>query len=103
MRRLRSGFILLVVVLAGLSFAVPAEDVPETVYDESESLPYESSAVFSVAVPQTVAKASVAPPRASVIRVSSLRRLGTQCRGRGTGPVYPISDSLTILDHSLRC
>ena len=102
-RRLRSGFILFVVVLAGLSFAVPAEDVPATVYDESESLPYLSSTVSSIAMPQTVARASAAPRHASLLRVGSLRTLGTQRLGDGTGSAYPICDSLTILDHSLRC
>lgn len=48
----RSCFILILLVLLGfgLSLAVPAEDVPETVYDESETLPYESTASVSIVV-----------------------------------------------------
>jgi hypothetical protein len=31
-----------------VSLAVPAEDVPETAYDESEGLPYEGTPLFSI-------------------------------------------------------
>jgi hypothetical protein len=46
--------ILLVLMSFGLSLAVPAEDVPETSYDESEALPYESTPVFSIVVARAV-------------------------------------------------
>lgn len=41
----RPWFILIffLLLVMGLSLAVPAEDVPETTYDESEPLPYEHS------------------------------------------------------------
>ena len=41
----RPCFILILFVLLGfgVSLAVPAEDVPETAYDESEALPFEDT------------------------------------------------------------
>jgi hypothetical protein len=103
MRTLQSAFIVFALVLAVLSFALPTEDVPETAYDESESLPYESSGVFSLVVHETVAEPSVDPPHVSVLRGACLTRLCTKCLSQRTGSAYPICDSLTILDHSLRC
>ena len=50
MRRPCFIFILFVLLGFGLSLAVPAEDVPETVYDESEGLPYEGTPLFSSVV-----------------------------------------------------
>ena len=35
----------------GVCLSIPAEDVPETAYDESETLPYESAALVSIVVP----------------------------------------------------
>jgi hypothetical protein len=52
MRRPRWILILCVLLGFGSSLAVPAEDVPETRYDESEGLPYEGTPLFSVTVPQ---------------------------------------------------
>ena len=98
-----TGFVLFVVVLAGLAFALPAEDVRETPYDESESLPYEASAVFSISVPKTVADGSAAPLCVSPFRFSFLRGLGSQRPGQGTGSAYSVCDSLIILNRSLRC
>ena len=43
--------VLLVALVLSLSCAVPAEDRPETAYDESEALPYEGTPLFSIAVP----------------------------------------------------
>jgi len=39
----RSVFVVLVTLLFTLGFAVPAKDLPETAYDESELLPVESA------------------------------------------------------------
>lgn len=43
MRKPRSALILIVLFVFGFSLAVPAEDLPETAYDESEAYPYEST------------------------------------------------------------
>ena len=87
----------------GASLAVPAEDLPETVYDESEALPYEETPVVSIAVPEAVAQAPTVRPRASGFRLGSLRRPGAQHLDHVTGWAYPICDSLTILEQSSRC
>ena len=51
MRRPSSILVLFVLLAFGASVAVPAEDVPETAYDESEGLPYEGTPGFSIARP----------------------------------------------------
>ena len=102
MTKLRSVLVLLFALVLSVSFAVPAEDVPETAYDESESLPYESTPVVSIAVSETVTKAPAVRAHVPLFRLGSLR-LEAQHLDLGTGSAYPISDSLTILDHSLRC
>lgn len=55
MRRHLSILILFVLLGFGVSLGVPAEDVPETAYDESEGLPYEDTPLFPVA-PLAVAR-----------------------------------------------
>jgi hypothetical protein len=101
MAYLRSVFVLFVVLILSVSFAVPAEDVPETAYDESESPPCENTPVVSTAVPETFGEASTVRPRAS--RLDSQRRHGAPHLDNRKCRAYPNSDSLTILDHSLRC
>ena len=56
MRRPCSILVLCVLLGFGVSLAVPAEDVPETSYDESEAVPYESTPVFSIVAPQAAAQ-----------------------------------------------
>lgn len=55
MRRPRSTLILFVLLILGLSLAVPAEDLMETAYDESESLPYQRALLISDLVPRATA------------------------------------------------
>jgi len=45
-----------------VSLAVPAEDVPETAYDESEPLPYEGTPLFPTVVPLAAARTTQALP-----------------------------------------
>jgi hypothetical protein len=98
----RPCFLLILFVLLGfgLSLAVPAEDVPETAYDESEGLPYQSTPVVSIVVPDTVAPAPAVRPRVSRFRLGSPR---AQNLGHVTCRAYSVSASITILDHSFRC
>ena len=103
MTKLRSALVLLVALVVGFTLAVPAEDVPETAYDECDSLPYESTPVFSVAIPDPFAEEPAVRPPVSLPRLGSLRRLGAQRFDHGTGSPVPISGSLTVLDHSFRC
>src|SRR5215472_12877453 len=43
MRRMHTSIVFSVLLVLGLSGAFPAEDLPNTAYDESETQPYESS------------------------------------------------------------
>ncbi len=104
MRKLRSGFVLLLAIVLGLSLAAVPEDVPETAFDESETPPYESTPLFSIVVPQVAGHA----PEDGLTCVSPLRfaRL-TELDGCRLEyermAAHPDSDSLTVLDCSLRC
>jgi len=102
MRVLPSALVLLTTFALSLSFAVQAEDLPETAYDESESLPYEmtpplsgdlvqESAPTLQVVPIVPSDLFSTPPK-SVLSLVGCSELA-----------HPISDSVIILDHSLRC
>jgi hypothetical protein len=69
MTKSRPAHVLLIAADLGLSVAVPAEGVPETAYHESESLPYQSTSVFLIAVPKTVAQAPAVRNRVPVLRL----------------------------------
>jgi len=62
MRRPCSILVLFMLLTFGVSLAVPAKDVPETVYDESEALPYEGTPVFSSVMPLGAARTTQAVP-----------------------------------------
>ena len=55
MRKPRFALILFVLLFFGLSLAVPAEDLAETAYDESETSPYEITPLFSNLMSQAAA------------------------------------------------
>jgi len=99
----RLVFVLFVAVVLGLSSVVPTEDVPETAYDESESLPYAGTPIFSFAVPGAVVPVLVARRLVALSRLGSLRNLCTLRFEQGRGCRHLICDSFTILDHTLRC
>jgi hypothetical protein len=103
MKTLRVVWVLLVALVLGLSFAVPAEDVPDTAYDESEALPYESIPVFSSAVRQVTAWTLRCGAQFSFpFYLGSLTR-GYKVRAEQSEWSAPaISGSLIILDHCLR-
>ena len=68
MRKPCFALLLFVLLVFGLYLTVPAEDLPETGYDESEAFPYESTPLFSnvisqAAVSTTGGVRSVARPR----------------------------------------
>ena len=73
-RKSRSAFILLVLLVFCFSLAVPAEDLPETAYDESETFPFEGTPLFSNVIFQ--AAASATGPVGSGVHLRS----GTACR-----------------------
>jgi hypothetical protein len=99
MRMFRTALVVLAVLTLSLSFAVPAEDVPETAQDESESLPYETTPLLSRDLLEESAQAlSVVPICRSDSR-PALRHVVV--RAELAGHAKP--GSLTILDHTLRC
>jgi len=87
---------MLLTIVLGLCLAVLPEDVPETAFDESETQPYESTPLFSTVVRPVAAWAA----EDALTCVSPLRfaPLTERCV-----LVHPDSDSLSILDCSLRC
>lgn len=100
----RPCFVLILFALLGfgMSLAVPAEDVPETAYDESESLPYEMT------LPQSFDRMQESAPTFQVVPIAqsdlfSTPRQALVRAGCGELAAHPISDSLIILDHTLRC
>lgn len=53
MRKPCSALIIFVLLVFGLSLAVPAEDVAEAAYDESETQPYDAITLFSIVAQAT--------------------------------------------------
>jgi hypothetical protein len=53
--------IVFLMILLTLSLGFPAEDIPETAYDESETLPYEAIPLFSIVRPLAAARTIQAP------------------------------------------
>ena len=60
MKKPRSALIIVVLLILGLSWVVPAEDLAETAYDESEALPYEGTPLLADVVSQTAASTTQA-------------------------------------------
>ncbi len=89
-------------LILGLSVAVPAEDVPETAFDESESPAYESTPRFTILVPQVAALAARTMTCVSPLGYGRLTKHSAFCPEHRIRP-HSTSDSLTILDHSFRC
>jgi hypothetical protein len=102
MNRPFSMFIFLLLLSFSVSQALPAEDVPETAYDESEGLPYEATPLFSIVVPQASARIAKAELCCSLLHFNSLTKRCKRRRENNARPGY-VQDSLTILNHSLRC
>ena len=102
MTKARSLLVLLVAFLLGMYSAIPAEDVPETAYDESDSLPYECTLLFSVEIPKPFTDAPVVLTRVSILRSTSLR-LCAYRPVRRTSLSSQISGLLIILDHAFLC
>ena len=94
MRKMHFLLVLLVGIVFGLSFAIPAEDLPDTVFDESESMPYESAPPLSIVLSELAAAGQVVPVGQSAPRLA--------IRDSGLA-VNSSSVTLVILVHSLRC
>ena len=94
----RFALVLLAAFAIGLSLALPAEDVPETPYDESESMPYESTPSFSI-MPQESALAPKLNYRSQLHREAK-RKMPA---GRPEHESHPTCDSVITLDQTFRC
>lgn len=98
MKDLSSIFVLLVALFFGVYINVPANDLPETPYDESEVLPFESTPQFAFVILDSGSLKSDRirherlPVRGSDVVVKQGERAG--CRR---------SISIAIVDRSLRC
>ena len=97
MQVLRPALVLLAAFALSLSFVIPAEDLVNTAYDDSEVLPYESTLPFSITQDESVlAPKQEFPPQ----QREGKRRMLAEPSER---EARPTCDSVTILDHSLRC
>lgn len=102
MKKSHSALVLLVAFVLGLSFAVPAEDVPETPYDESEALPYEITPLFSIVLQHSGRTLPRAPMFASSFDTGFMTRHAEILIEQSERSAHPISDALIVLDHSFR-
>jgi len=85
----RSVFVLLVALVLSVSCAVPAEDMPETAYDESDSLPFEGNPVVSIAEPEAALEAPAGRPHPIRLRRGSLRKTRGQRLEHGQAARIP--------------
>ena len=102
----RLAVVFLMILSLGVSLGLPAEDVLDAVYDESEAVPFE-------AIPLLARDAEVL--KELVTTLQSPLELGLhlgsdfltgryEVRATQAGePLHLISESVTILDHCLRC
>lgn len=74
MRKPRSAVLFFVLLVFGLSLAVPAEDVPETAYDESGASPYLSTPLFSNLISQATTLVTGTLRSAAGLRPGTLSR-----------------------------
>jgi len=82
MRRPRPPLVLFVLLFLGLSLAVPAEDLMETAYDESEAQPCESTPL----IPNVIAQATATPR----VRIAQGRKLAN--------PTQVIATHINLID-----
>jgi hypothetical protein len=103
MRKPRSLLILFVLLGFCASLGFPAKDVLESVYDESEAVPYENTPLLSTVVRQ--ASARIAKAELSFDSLLRFNSLTERCRRRreNNPRSHCVPDSLTIINHSLRC
>jgi hypothetical protein len=99
MKLVRSAFVLLAICSLNLSLAVPREDVSETTYDESESLPSTMPPLLSCDPAQQSARAGENVPIVLCDSHAEFRHIGFLEELAG----HPIHDSLVIVNFVLRC
>lgn len=72
-----STIVFLVVLTLGLSLAVLPEDVAETAFDESETMPFEGAPLFSLVTPRAMAPGRQDARRAIGYRSCALSQLSS--------------------------
>jgi hypothetical protein len=68
MKRMHTCLVFLVLLVLGLSPALPAEDLPNTAYDESETQPYDNSPSISNLMGQTASAIQTALSKIQAIQ-----------------------------------
>jgi len=103
MRESAFSFVLLVALVFAVSFPIPAEDDPETPYDESELLPYEVAAPLLGSATRQNATSRPISRTDLVVRLRFLAASG-ETRVKQSEPTrqHP-SKSITILNCLRRC
>ena len=76
MRRMHTCVVFLVLLVLGLTLALPAKDLAETAYDESETVPYESSPSISTLMAETLS-VTQQPALSEIQAVQNALRLQT--------------------------
>jgi len=99
----RSALVLLATFALSLSFAVPGEDSPETLYDESEALPYEITPLFSIMQRESAQALQWALTLAFTSPVNPTLQCDEVLAAQSDQTVRSISGSIIFLDHPLRC
>jgi len=95
---LRLALVLLATFALSVSFAIPAEDVLETAYDESEVLAYESTPSFSLVHQQSALAPSWEVPLR--LRREAKDKMHAE---RSDCEAHTVCDSVDIVDQSFRC
>jgi len=103
MSKLHGILVVLAALVLSWSFAVPVEDDPETPYDESEALPYESTPLFSVMLQDSARELQSVLISTLLPRVNPTARRDEVLAEQWARTPHPTYRSVTILDHSLRC
>ncbi len=104
MSKLRCLLALSVVLIFGSTSAASADDIPDTAYDESESMPYENT-------PMLIDNPLRDPTWSAQPALASKRAFTPHCiilnERRGRPPLDSVAqrdrDSLTVLNRSIRC
>lgn len=101
--RPRCAVFFLMIFALGVTLSLPAEDVLDGTYDESEAVPYEVIPGLSVVVAESLA--ARAEVQRGHIYVSSIGSPAKRCRLRSenNAEAQSIFDSLVILDRAFRC
>jgi len=100
MRRAYTCVVFLMMLVSGLAYAVPAEDLPDTSYDESESQPCESRLPISSLMEQTASATRTAVSEAPAARTATLLQtttsspLGAKPVARPVGHRFAVPRSL---------